>query len=289
MFDGTSRYTTVGELSTTWKQFELDFNITSTGSTYIYFYNNVAQTDVYITDIEVLGYSTKFSEGQLTVLNDSIEAEVKRAQDAEDELSASIKVNADNITNTVKKGDFASYLRQYYNTVILAFNNSSKYVQISAGQIAIYDYGVQDSKKRAVFDQNGNHFWRDGYRVGWIGTNYYTGDSSKRGLTFDLEYEGAYMTWAVKKSTSASSYSMVWTYASQTVGSYSAGKLHAGADIDMHGWTLINPSFEGGGINGTMNFVQVLSMNSDGTAGQWSNNCQLQFKNGILIYGRWNS
>lgn len=283
MFDGTSKYTAVGELSTTWKQFELDFNITSTGSTYIYFYNNVAQTDVYITNIEVLGYSTKFSEGQLTVLNDSIEAEVKRAQDAEDELSASIKVNADNITNTVKKGDFASYLRQYYNTVIVAFNNSSKYVQISAGRIEIYDYGVTTSKKRASFDQNGNHFWRDGYEVGWIGTNYYSGDSSKRGLSFDLEYEGAYMTFSAKKTANASTYSMFWTYALKTVGGYTAGKLHAGCDIDMHGWKLINPSFEDGGITQTIRYVQVLQMNSDGTVQRWGSNGMMRFKNGILV------
>lgn len=32
-----------------------------------------------------------------------------------------------------------SYVTQYYNNVLVAFNNSSKYVQISAGQIAIYN------------------------------------------------------------------------------------------------------------------------------------------------------
>ena len=178
---------------------------------------------------------------------------------------------------------------QYYDRVITAFNNSSKYVQISAGEIGIYDYGVTTSKKRAVFDENGNHFWRDGYEIGKIGTNYYSGNSSLRGLVFDLEYQGAYMTWAVEKTSSASTYTMMWTYANRTIGSYTAGKLHAGCDIDMHGCTLINPYFEGGGISGTINFVQIKSMASDGTVNTWVNGCKMQFKNGILISGTWNS
>lgn len=282
-FNGTAKYTTAGELTTSFKTFEFDYTVSTTGTKYLYLYNNVAQTDVYITDVEVLGYITGYSESQLSVLQESITAEVERAQGAEDELSASIKVNADNITNTVKKGDFASYLRQYYNTVIVAFNNSSKYVQISAGKIEIYDYGVTTSKKRASFDQNGTHFWRNGYEVGWIGTNYYSGDSSKKGLTFDLEYEGAYMSFSAKKTANASTYSMFWTYALKTVGSYTAGKLHAGCDIDMHGWKLINPSFEDGGITQTIRYVQVLQMNSDGTVQRWGSNGMMRFKNGILV------
>ena len=113
--------------------------------------------------------------------------------------------------------------------------------------------------------------------------------SIRKETTFDLEYQGAYMAWSNKETASAATYKMKWTFANKTIGNYTAGKLHAGCDIDMHGWTLVNPSFEGGGINGTINFVQVLSMNSDGTVHQWSNGCQMQFKNGILIYGKWNS
>ena len=58
----------------------------------------------------------------------------------------------------------------------------SKYVQISAGEIAIYDYGVSSSKKRAVFDESGNHFYRDGYYVGCIGTNQWSGNNAHKGL-----------------------------------------------------------------------------------------------------------
>ena len=74
----------------------------------------------------------------------------------------------------------------------------------------------------------------------------------------------------------------------QSASNYTAGELHAGCNVDMHGWTLKNPSFEGGGINGTLNFVQILRMDSDGTVASWSNGCKMQFKNGILISGTWN-
>lgn len=66
---------------------------------------------------------------------------------------------ADAITSKVSKGEMGSYITQYYNNVIIAFNKNSKYVQINPGEIAIYNYGVENSKKRAVFDETGNHFY----------------------------------------------------------------------------------------------------------------------------------
>lgn len=113
--------------------------------------------------MEILGYLNTYAESQLSILKDSITAEVTRAQGAEEKLTASIKVNADNITSKVSKGDMGSYITQYYNNVIIAFNKNSKYVQINPGEIAIYNNGVSNSKKRAVFDQNGSHYGRDGY------------------------------------------------------------------------------------------------------------------------------
>lgn len=286
--DGKTFYTAARELSSNWKQFEFTSYATPPYF-YIYLYNHVANTTVYITDVEILGYLNTYAESQLSILKDSITAEVTRAQGAEEKLTASIKVNADNITSKVSKGDMRSYITQYYNNVIIAFNKNSKYVQINPGEIAIYNNGVSDSKKRAVFDQNGSHYWRDGYYVGKIGTNMLNSDSSKKGLNFDLEWPGAYMAWAAQDYSGASSYTMKWTYVQKNKGwsDYTAGRLHAGCDIDMHNWTLRNVSWPDGAINGTLRFVQIISMNSDGTAGQWSSNCLMQFKNGILIKGTW--
>ena len=193
------------------------------------------------------------------------------------------------ISSKVSENDFGTLIEQNAHAVKIAWNNNSKYVQFENGGLSIYDGSVTDSKKRAVFDQNGNHFWRDGYYLGKIGTNQYTGNTVIKGINFDLEYDGGYMTWAVKKSTAASTYTMMWAYANKTTGTYSAGRLHAGADIDMHNYYLRNVNFEGGGINGTLVFTQIVGMNTNGTAARWYNNSKLVFQNGILIDATWGS
>ena len=193
------------------------------------------------------------------------------------------------VAKKVNNSDFATKITQNAYSVRVAWNNNSNYIQLEAGQLAIYNGSVSTSQKRAVFDENGNHFYRDSYYVGKIGTNQLSSDNSKKGLNFDLEYQGSYMTWAAKQSSTSDTYTMKWTYVQNEKGwsDYTSNMLHAGCDIDMHYYTLKNVNFEGGGINGTLNMVQPLSVNSDGTLSQWSNGCSLQFKNGILISGKW--
>ena len=215
---GTSYYTKAGELDDeVFKQYETEITISSAGTKYLYVYNYVDNTTIYIKDVEVLGKYEDHAEAQFTVANDAIEAEVKRAEGIEDELRSSIQVNANKITSKVEKGDMGSYITQYYNNVLVAFNNSSKYVQISAGQIAIYNGEVTTKGKRAVFDQSGNAFYRDNYFVGRIGTNEWKSNSAHKGLTFDLKYQGKYMAWAQEESSSATSYDTILCYSERIV------------------------------------------------------------------------
>lgn len=193
------------------------------------------------------------------------------------------------ISSKVSENDFGTLVEQNAHAVKIAWNNNSKYVQFENGGLAIYNGAVNESQKRAFFDERGNHFWRDGYYVGKIGTNQYADNTAIKGINFDLEYQGGYMTWAVRKTSTASTYTMMWSYANKTIGNYAAGKLHAGADIDMHNFYLRNVNFEGGGINGTLVFTQVVGMNSNGTAARWYNNSKLVFSNGILIDATWGS
>ena len=227
---------------------------------------------------------------KFNVAKDLISAEVTRAQGAEVELAASLKVTSELVETKVSKGDFGSYVQQYYDRVIYGFNHSSKYVQINPGEIAIYDNGVEDSKLRSSFDENGNHFYRDGYYIGKIGTDFQTSDRSKKGLVFDLENQAAYMTWAAKKTATSSAYTMVFAYTLDSIGDYDSDTLHAGCDLDMHNRWIRNAKISGSGIqyedagvNATINFVQVTGMNPDGTASQWGDSGRAQFKNGRLI------
>lgn len=261
--DDSNDYTD-DKLKSYWTRVEVETAIKNTKDAVLI---SAKETATSYTDDKLKSYSTS---AQIKVKTDSIESEVKKKLNSS-ELSTKIQQNA--------------------SAVKIAWNNISKYVQFESGELRIYDSAVTSSQKLvSKFNYNGCHFYRNDYYIGKIGTNELQSDSSKKGLNFDLESNGAYMTWASKDSSSANVYSMKWTYVQKGKGwsNYTAGELHAGCNVDMHGWTLKNPSFEGGGINGTLNFVQILRMDSDGTVASWSNGCKMQFKNGILISGTWN-
>lgn len=261
--DDSNDYTD-DKLKSYWTMVEVETAIKNTKDAVLI---SAKETATSYTDDKLKSYSTS---AQIKVKTDSIESEVKKKLNSS-ELSTKIQQNA--------------------SAVKIAWNNISKYVQFESGELRIYDSAVTSSQKLvSKFNYNGCHFYRNDCYVGKIGTNELQSDSSKKGLNFDLESNGAYMTWASKDSSSANVYTMKWTYVQKGKGwgNYTAGELHAGCNVDMHGWTLKNPSFEGGGINGTLNFIQILRMDSDGTVASWSNGCKMQFKNGILISGTWN-
>lgn len=284
--DGKSFYTKAGELSDEWTQFE--FTSYATPSYFnTYFYNYVANTTVYITDVEILGYMSAYSESQLTILKDSIESEVKRATSQEGTLSSSIKQNAESITSKVSKGEMGSYITQYYNNVIIAFNKNSKYVQINPGEIAIYNYGVENSKKRAVFDESGNHFYRDGYYVGAIGTNQWSGNNAHKGLVFDLEPQGKYMAFAQKASASATSYTTMLCF-SRANSIYDEYGVNLGCNLIGNWYTLKNfkiGSISAGGYTAFSGAIPIVcEITNNGNSWTYSH---LRVYNGIIV-GYWN-
>ena len=207
-----------------------------------------------------------------------------------EEMNSAIKLKADSITTEVNKkvdsSEFGTKITQNAYSVRVAWNNNSNYIQLESGKIAIYNGEVTTNQKRAVFDQNGNHFYRDGYYVGKIGTNYWSDNETHKGLVFDLDVQGKYMAFAQKASSSSTGYNtmLCFSRANSLYGTYG---VHMGCDLDMHNYKLKNVSWEKGGITGTLNFVKVVSMDSDGTVNTWTNGCKLQFENGILIAGTW--
>ncbi len=109
----TTATTAAGELkSDGWTTFERDIELSSDYDGYIYFYATVSGTTVLIKDVEVLGLLRDYAEAQLTVNADNITAEVRRAQDEEKELKASIKVNAEKIETKVTADDVSSQIEQ---------------------------------------------------------------------------------------------------------------------------------------------------------------------------------
>lgn len=239
----------------------------SEGTKYIYIYAYTQNAPVYITDIEVLGLYSLYADAKIQVTAEEITSEVNK------------KVNSD---------DFGTLITQNAYNVRAAFNNGSSYMQFDSTGITMYTGTITDNQKRTRFDYNGTHFYRDGYYVGKIGTNTMKDNDSQRGLVFDIEYNTAYMSWSNKESQNADVYTMKWSYCTQQCGNYEANMLHAGADINMHFFTLRNVSFEDGSISGTLTFKQPLKVGSDGKLTKWST-ATLEFKRGILVSGTWSN
>lgn len=269
-----------------WTTFERDIELSSDYDGYIYFYATVSGTTVLIKDVEVLGLLRDYAEAQLTVNADNITAEVKRAQDAEKELKASIKVNADNITSCVTKDNVGSYITQYYNNVIVAFNNSSKYVQLKAGEINIYNGKVDAEHLRSCFDEVGNRFWRDNYYVGCIGTNQWSGNNAHKGLVFDLEYQGKYMAWARQAEAQSGSYTTVLCY-SRANSIYTDEGLHLGTKLYAHGFELNGANLKECSANGytvadnkRVSIITEIHDNGNGSIG-WTTS-SITIRNGMI-------
>ena len=116
--------------------------------------------------------------------------DIQAAKEKAETAISKISVVEGSISSMVQKGEFGTFMRQNYNSFLLGFNSASSYVQITAGEIGLYNGTIDSSHKRAAFDENGNHFYRDGKYIGKIGTNVWSANSSHKGLVFDLDSEG---------------------------------------------------------------------------------------------------
>ena len=194
-----------------------------------------------------------------------------------EEMNAAIKVQADSITTEVKKkvnsSEFGTKITQNAYNVRVAWNGNSKYIQLEAGQLAIYNGEVSTSQKRAVFDERGNHFYRDGYYVGKIGTNQWSGNNAHKGLVFDLDYQGKYMAFAQMKSQDAGSYTTMLCF-SRAGSIYDQYGIHLGCDFYGHWFDMYNVDLHDVNINGygvadgkSIPIVTEIHDNGNGTVG----------------------
>ena len=144
---------------------------------------------------------------------ESIEVEVERATNVENYLRSSIQINANAITSKVECNDFGTFIEQNYDRVKIAWNNNSKYIAFEDGALNIYKSSTH-SNNTLLMKQNyqGAWYYHDGYTVGKIGTNHITDYENVRGLCFNLESDGDYMSWSCKESASDSEYSLKMVY-----------------------------------------------------------------------------
>jgi phage minor structural protein len=86
--------------------------------------------------------------------------------------------------------------------IMSKWNGITTSVSITSSGLYTYSGGSTTS----ILNGNGHHFYRDGTMIGTIGTNNWSGDTTYRGLVFDLENASDYMTWAFQETSTATNY-----------------------------------------------------------------------------------
>jgi phage minor structural protein len=235
-------------------------------------------------------YETKTTVAEkIKSANDLTDEKLKEYSTTE-EMNAAIKVQADSITTEVNKkvnnSEFGTKITQNAYNVRVAWNNNSKYIQLEYGQLAIYNGDVTAAEKRAVFDERGNHFYRDGYYVGKIGTNEWSGNSAHKGLVFDLDYQGKYMAFAQMKSQGAGAYTTMLCF-SRANSIYDQYGIHLGCDFYGHWFDLYNVDLHDCNANGygvadakSIPIITEIHDNGNGSIG-WTTS-SISVRNGMI-------
>lgn len=144
---------------------------------------------------------------------DAITSEVVRAKNAEETLKSSIKINADAITSRVEYNDFGTLIEQNYDHVKIAWNKNSNYIKFEDGTMNIYTSSTNNNSTRLMkMASDGAWYYHQGTTIGKIGTNKWNTDANYRGLVFDLTADASYMCWAAKDNASDADYDVKLIY-----------------------------------------------------------------------------
>ena len=200
------------------------------------------------------------SEASLKITDSAIISTVISSSSYENSVESLIEQNADSIRLKADRISWESTYSSMTSTGTLTCRNATI-------EGTIHSDNVDDEiyMRQARLD-----FIRDGIDVGNIGTNFNVDNRSQKGLTFDLEYTGHFMSWGVKKTASASMYSMIWAYTRTALtgsGGYRANTLNAGCDIDMHNYSIKNVWLSGivapNGYNGWTGEIPIITKIED--------------------------
>ena len=162
------------------------------------------------------------------------------------QMNSAIEQRADAIMSTVNtkvgKTEMSTQIQQNATAVRLAWNNYTEYVQFEQARLNIYNTG--DNLVMSLGNDGMGLYRNDNNAyIGKIGTNNISGHPEWKGLVFDLEYNGEYMTWGAKQSSSATTYAMMWTYSRDGFDQTPQG-LSAGCHVDIKNWRLKRAFFE---------------------------------------------
>lgn len=242
-----------------------------------------------------------WSDGTVTYTTPTLARALTSGNQSTDDLDDNLTQQEvfNRLTNNGQtQGIYLSNKRLYINASYIAtgtisdasgrnyWNLSSGYLRTTSGYIGgltIENSYIGNSTFKLM--SNGIHFYYSDYEVGKIGTNRYAGDSSKRGLVFDLEDEGAYMTWSVREAASDDSYTMKLSYINKAFGGLTADTVAIGCDLDGRNYKArnfwIDPN--SGGVSGGKTLVSGSSMGTVRLTSPSGTYWDVNVKNGVII------
>lgn len=143
------------------------------------------------------------------------------------------------VSKKVNEDEFSTKLSVDWESVQIAWNKISEYIQFINAELQI-----KDSYKNLLMalTQNGQEFYNNGQYLGNIGTSYYKEDNSQKALAFNLNENGRYMGWFAKQKDTDTSYISKLYYAK----SNSFGQAHEGIYLDTNFYLNNYPIVLGG-------------------------------------------
>ena len=207
------------------------------------------------------------------------------------ETEASIKVMKDKIENVVTTDNFSTTLTQNARALRIAWNEISEYVQFEEGGLNFYAGTSDQNNLKARIDGGDYTFWRDGKRLGSMGTATYANDKRLKGIQFSLEngYGGtsAFMGWGYREHANDEYLTWKWVYSSVQVGENPVDSLNAWCTVNFHnnllenGRTMSDSLVFMDGVTRQIPIIHSITSRGDGGINWVYGN--LNFRNGILI------
>lgn len=189
------------------------------------------------------------------------------------------------VNKKVNNSDFGTKMEQNYNSFLLGFNSNSNVIKIATDGIGLYEGVVNANNKVLQMCRHGMELWRSGIHIGNIGTNSIVGNPNCRGLMFDLEYPGNFMSWARKESADSDVYTQIFAYSRDTQ-IYSHAGLQLGAPLYANGFEINGANLtdvrSGGSstFTGTKTFITAIRETENGID---YDSVTITVKNGMLI------
>lgn len=211
--------------------------------------------------------------------------------DADYITAGSLRVRSGNKTvfcADVKAGQF------WWDATYSALTNTGE-LTVRKGNIGGFTINSSSITNQVItLTSRGMELKQTGTLIGYIGTNAVHNHPNLKGLDFNMEPGGAYMGWSYRNSTSKLTYDFKLCYVANSFDTFTTSdRIYLGCDLDANNYRLrhawIDPNTGGcsGGINGTISFVKVTSVGSDGRLGGWNPGCHMTFKNGMLVSATW--